>query len=145
MAEQQRWSTALGTVVVLGLALVAGCGEKADLGTVAGVVTLDGQPLANATVEFIPADGDETRSSYDGTTDESGRYKLYFSAGKEGAALGFYTVHIWPPEPNDESPARLAGQLPPQYNARSELSATVVAGSNSIDFPLATPNATLRR
>jgi hypothetical protein len=89
-------------------------------------------------------DGGETRSSYDGTTDESGRYKLYFAAGKEGAAAGAYTVHIWPPEPEDESPARAAPQLPPQYNARSEPSATVVAGSNSSEFPLASPSATLR-
>jgi hypothetical protein len=145
MAEQQRWVTALGTVAVLWLATLAGCGGNADLGIVAGVVTLDGQPLANATVEFIPTDGSETRTSYDGTTDESGRYKLYFSAGHEGAAPGAYTVHIWPPGPNDESPVRPAVQLPPQYNARSELSATVAAGKNSIDFPLATSSGTLRR
>ena len=86
MAEQHRWGTAFVTFVVLGLVTVAGCGGNADLGTVAGVVTLDGQPLANATVEFIPTDDGETRSSYDGTTDASGRYELYFSAGKAGAA-----------------------------------------------------------
>ena len=145
MTERQRWGTAFGTVVVLGLAMVAGCHQNADLGTVAGIVTVDGQPLANATVEFIPAEGSETRSSYDGTTDESGRYQLHFSAGKAGAAPGAYTVHIWPPEPNDDSPARAAPQLLPQYSARSELTATVVAGSNSIDFPLATPSVPRRR
>jgi arylsulfatase A-like enzyme len=48
-----------------------------------------------------------------------------------------YTVHIWPPEPNDESPAQPAPQLPPQYNARSELTATVDRGDNVVNFELA--------
>ena len=74
MAEQHRWGTAFVTFVVLELVTVAGCGGNADLGTVAGVVTLDGQPLANATVEFIPTDGGETRSSYDGSTDAFASY-----------------------------------------------------------------------
>ena len=137
MAKQQRWGIALAAFVVLGLAMVAGCGGSADLGTVAGVVTLDGQPLANATVEFIPTDDGEMRSSYDGTTDASGRYELYFSAGKAGAAPGAYSVHIWPPEPNDESPPQPAPQLPPRYNARTELTATVDRGDNVVNFELA--------
>ena len=137
MAEQHRWGTAFVTFVVLGLVTVAGCGGNADLGTVAGVVTLDGQPLANATVEFIPTDDGEMRSSYDGTTDASGRYELYFSAGKAGAAPGAYSVHIWPPEPNDESPPQPAPQLPPRYNARTELTATVDRGDNVVNFELA--------
>ena len=143
MAEQQRWVTALGTVAVLWLATLAGCGGNADLGTVAGVVTLDGQPLANATVEFVPADGGEERSSYDGTTDASGRYELYFSASQKGATPGAYTVRIWPPDSDDE-PAP-APKLPPQYSTRSELTATVEVGSNSIDFPLDSQGPTLRR
>ena len=142
MTEQQRWSIAF---VVLGLAMVAGCGGNADLGTVAGVVTLDGQPLANATVEFIPTDSGETRSSHDGTTDASGRYELYFSASTKGATPGAYTVRIWPPESDDEPATAPVPKLPPRYSTRSELTATVEAGDNSIDFPLNSQGQILRR
>ena len=55
-----------------GLALsmsLAGCGNSPPLGTVSGRVTLDGQPLAETTVEFQPASG----SPAYGVTDAEGR------------------------------------------------------------------------
>ncbi|NLF70351.1 MAG: carboxypeptidase regulatory-like domain-containing protein [Candidatus Anammoximicrobium sp.] len=145
MTGQQRLAAALGVVVALVLSLSGGCGENSDLGTVAGIVTLDGQPLANATVEFVPADGGEERSSYDGTTDASGRYELYFSASKKGATPGAYTVRIWPPDSEDEPATAPVPKRPPRYSTRSELTATVEVGSNSIDFPLDSQGQILRR
>jgi type II secretory pathway pseudopilin PulG len=99
----------------------------------------------NATVEFIPTDGGEERSSYDGTTDASGRYELYFSAFQKGASPGAYTVHIWPPKSDDEPAAPPPAKVPPQYNTRTELTAKVEVGSNSIDFPLDSQGPTWRR
>lgn len=145
MTGQPRWAGALGLLVALGLSVAGGCGENSDLGTVAGIVTLDGQPLANAMVEFVPVDGGEQRSSYDGTTDASGHYELYFTASKKGATPGAYTVRIWPPEPEDEPAASPAPKFPPQYGKRSELTATVEAGNNAIDFPLDSQGRILRQ
>jgi hypothetical protein len=145
MMKQPRLVAAWSVVAALLLGLAGGCGHSSTLGTVEGVVTVDGQPLANATVEFIPTDGGEARSSYDGTTDASGRYELYLSASQKGASPGAYTVHIWPPKSADEPAVPPPAKVPPQYNTRTELTAKVELGSNSIDFPLDFQGRTLRR
>ncbi len=65
-------------VIALGGLLLAGCGPSSDvpkLAPVHGVVTMDGKPLANATVRFIPESG---RPSV-GVTDEQGRYELNYT------------------------------------------------------------------
>lgn len=46
-----------------------GCG-RSDLGQVTGRVTLDGEPLAGAFVEFVPTGGEGSSSS--GRTNERG-------------------------------------------------------------------------
>ena len=60
-----------GLLVLLAVAAVmtAGCG-KSDLGAVTGRVTMDGKPLPNAFVEFIPTGG-QGSVSY-GKTDDNG-------------------------------------------------------------------------
>src|SRR5207249_460541 len=81
----------LGTVAVLW-----GCDRSADpsLVPVSGTVTADGQPLANATVTFIPKDG---TPGFGGTgkTDGSGKYTLAGSRDNApGIPPGEYRVAI---------------------------------------------------
>ncbi|MFM9197065.1 MAG: hypothetical protein ACKOWG_15230 [Planctomycetia bacterium] len=54
---------------------MAGCGPPAT--TVAGVVTLDGKPVANAILEFIPERGDVPAAAVQ--ADGSGRYSVRVS------------------------------------------------------------------
>src|SRR5437667_12114172 len=89
-----RWSSSdvsrrcLGTLAFS--VFVSGCGNSPPLGTVSGRVTLDGQPLAETTVEFQPASGSP---SY-GVTDADGRYTLAWNADQQGALVGRHTVRI---------------------------------------------------
>ena len=132
MRKPQR-HVALASVVVV--TWMAGCGkERSELGLVEGLVTLDGQPLANAVVEFHPVDIE--RSSYDGQTDKTGRYQLYASAKRKGAEPGEYTVHITLPNRGTDSPATAQPTIPAKYHARTELKVTVKKGRNKLDFPL---------
>ncbi len=119
------------------LSLAMGCGESGpDLCSVEGTVTLDGQPLAKAIVDFQP-DGGGERSSYDGQTDEAGHYLLHATASQKGAEPGNYTVHITLPKRADDDPnAKTAPKLPAKYNTQSELKATVKDGMNTFDWPL---------
>lgn len=55
---------------------------------VTGMVTLDGQPLENATVELVPVDGGKTAG---GRTNADGQFQL-----EEGAVPGEYRVRIIP-------------------------------------------------
>lgn len=134
--------------------LVAGCGGGGNAATVTGTVTLDGAPLPNAVVTFSPADGEQNAI---GRTDSQGRYELY-RRDEAGAVLGEYTVRITgTPDPgsaqstsagSDDYLAQVSGTassssttafkdpVPAKYNTQTELTATVQAGANDIDFDL---------
>jgi Carboxypeptidase regulatory-like domain len=69
----------------------AGCGAG-GLSTVQGTVTLDGQPLPNATVTFLPASGKGQQAR--GVTDASGNFRLETFKPGDGAVPGEYKVII---------------------------------------------------
>jgi hypothetical protein len=72
------------------LVLVAGCGRGPRLEPARGTVTLDGNPVAQAAVMFVPQDGGQIAS---GATDQNGRFEL-FTGNRPGAPVGAYVVCI---------------------------------------------------
>jgi hypothetical protein len=131
-------------VWVAGLFLVAaGCGGSGagpGLVKVDGTVTLDGQPVANATISFLPdgsGEGGYTSPAY-GQTDEDGYYKLMYSISKSGANPGKYKVEVstfQEAEPDADVPAR-PETIPVNYNQQTELSVEVMDGGGPYDFEL---------
>lgn len=129
---------AIAFMSVIPLLFSVGCGgggadDQPDLGTVTGVVTLDGQPLANVMVAFNPTQG---RPSM-GKTDETGKYELGYIRDSKGAVIGTHTVSITTPQ---EAPTP-AGQtykdpIPAKYNSKTTLKEDVKAGDNTINFDL---------
>lgn len=147
---------------LLGLAALAvfsvGCGPKGPaVNFVEGKVTLNGSPLAGATVMFSPVkDGGGRAAS--GVTDASGVYKLTDMQAADaggGAAEGEYQVAItkaadaggdttaqtgsdYEYNPNPNAPVALKTLVPEQYTRpeTSGLTATVTAGRNEINFDL---------
>jgi hypothetical protein len=125
------------------------------MGEVTGQVTMDGKPLPNAMVIFVPKEGGATAT---GVTDANGNYKL-ISLDRTGALIGSHTVSITtvkkaeeaPPEVSSDS-AEYAKQamarasdyndavvrepIPARYNSKSELVKGVEKGSNVINFEL---------
>src|SRR5262245_43879983 len=80
-----------------GLLVAAGCGGSSGPVPVRGVVKLDGQPIANAAVIFVPqAPGG--REAY-GSTDANGAFRLTTTKPDDGALPGKYKVVIQPPGP----------------------------------------------
>lgn len=121
-----------GVILAAVFACVVGCGDAGDrpeLGSVTGLVTLDGQPLNNAVVLFKT----QGKRSSRGFTDEKGRYTLSYIRDIEGAAVGEHRVSI------DRLP-QVEGQqysrLPSKFNRESTLDATVSPGHNTIDWKL---------
>jgi len=156
-----RYSNFLLIAVGLFLSCSLGCtGGSSNVGQVTGVVTLEGKPLVGAEVIFYPANG---RASV-GTTDDTGKYELAYIRNENGAVVGEHRVTISTEvlpkseyeielderdegdggdEVETEEQRRLnsRGQregLPPKFSDRkkTELTATVKAGPNEIDFPL---------
>jgi hypothetical protein len=71
--------------------LAAGCGGP-ELADVDGVVTLDGAPLPDVEVVFVPEAGGGNARAY---TDAQGRYRLKSDGNKRGgAAAGTYRVLV---------------------------------------------------
>lgn len=141
-----RWMCILLPLIVL----VLGCDGGPKLAPVSGKVTLNGQPLAEAWLDFQPiATGDDINPGAGsvGTTDKDGRYTLKTVHGKTGAVVGKHRVSITLKDPTggnaDADPARGKRgfkQLPVRYNFQSELTVDVPAGGRSdVDFPLKSP------
>ncbi len=131
-------------LLVLVSLLAAGCGSDGNLAPVKGIVTLDGEPLAGARVEFDPAPeegirGKSTGSASYGKTDSSGRYTLQYTHEKQGALVGKHTVRITTRGMTVDADGKevlVPERLPPKYHLDSELTREVTPGSNTFDFPL---------
>ncbi len=122
------------------LLLATGC-QKTDqppLGTVHGVVTLDGQPLPNAIVYFSPDGGG--RVSQD-MTDANGEFDLVYIGSTLGAKTGPHSVRITTAYDGfDEASGQTVERpelVPKRYNGtQTELKAEVKPGRNTINFDL---------
>lgn len=73
--------------------VMSGCGDGSGTVPVAGIVKLDGQPLKNASVSFLPQ-GDGKQAT--GTTDDAGKFVLSTDNPRDGAMPGNYKVVIEP-------------------------------------------------
>lgn len=111
---------------------------------VTGTVTLDGQPLADADIIFLPPEG---MGAFSGRTKADGTYQLEGVAGGKVVCKGKCSVCIsrmlkadgTAPGP-DEPPANAGAveSLPDKYTSASDttLSADVPDGGGKFDFPL---------
>ena len=110
--------------------LLTGCGDGGpDLCEVEGTVTLDGQPLKEAELTFVPQNVPTTMISY-GNTDDAGHYTLAFTAAKMGAIPATHHVRIELPG------GKNAQKLPKKYQAQGSITAEVKDGHNVVDFAL---------
>ncbi len=121
-------------LMICSLTVSSGCSGRdvPELGTVTGIVTLDGKPLEKAVVMFQP---DNARPSR-GETDAAGRYTLIYTRESRGAVPGTHSVNIRTRREDDAGNLVLAEFLPNRYHDQTELTANVSPGKNQIDFVL---------
>jgi hypothetical protein len=117
----------------------SGCGNSYQLADVSGRVTMDGEPLADATVSFVHSEGP---SSF-GRTDADGRYTLETVAdGERGALVGTHVVRVNVSHGGDAESDELVtppegALIPPRYNTESNLTFEVSSGgSDEANFEL---------
>ena len=122
-------------VIALSAAAVSGCGTRdVKLMPVAGVVTLDGNPVEGAYVTFRPQSG---RPSV-GRTEADGRYTLAFTGKVKGALVGLHRVTVTTkqdPDP-DTGVEGTPERIPDWYNRRSELEIEVTRDRKPYDLHL---------
>jgi hypothetical protein len=121
-------------------AVCLGC-TQSDTVPVTGVVTLDGQPAAQAEVLFNP----KTGRMASGVTDDQGRFALSTAKPNDGAMPGEYIVTLFEYYPPDKPPKMpppgqpLPSRFPPKYAdpAKSPLTATIERGKpNEFQFDI---------
>src|SRR5947209_13984065 len=90
-------SMRLRFVIPLVLVLLVGCGKPYKVASVSGRITLDGQPLAKASITFVPQASKEdlapgpTAAAF---TDADGRYVLGISKDTPGSVVHKCRVYI---------------------------------------------------
>ncbi len=116
---------------ILGLGLLLGCGRGSEIprATVSGKVTFQGQPIADGTIQFIPAKG--TKGPAASAAIKDGDYKVVVGGG---VPVGTLRVEIQGFEPVAGSPNRPPAManlqpkkqyVPAQYNRQSKMEVTV--------------------
>lgn len=121
----------------------SGCGgsEGPELGNVYGTVTLDGEPLAEASVVFQPTESGRLAVAM---TDENGEYVLQYSQTSEGAILGEHVVRITTgqegSDDGEEVIPTVPERVPVRYNRDAldnpEMNVEIKTGTNQFDFEL---------
>ncbi len=77
------------------LLLASGCKSEIPYGSVEGVVTVDGKPLPNAEVVFMPDPDKGTVGPRSvAITDKDGHYRIASDKGRDGTPVGFNTVVV---------------------------------------------------
>jgi hypothetical protein len=136
--------------LLLGFALMLGpgCGSG-KFAPVSGTVTMNGKPLAGATVIFSPIAKEgsiDAGPGSSGKTNEKGEYTLTSDTGRTGAVVGKHRVSVSLMGPStgtgDERrrPGTPVNQVPVRYNGKTELTYEVPAGgTGKADFTLKSP------
>ncbi|MEQ8849952.1 hypothetical protein [Botrimarina sp.] len=133
-------------VVLVAIAACVGCGP--EVGPVSGVVTLDGKPVPEAKVQFMPLPQPDhpevTKMVGLGKTDADGRYSLTIFEGPEGAVVGENRVWISTAVEDEKNTSKLLApeRIPYAYNVQSKLTYDVPpGGTDQADFNLTSDGA----
>jgi len=133
-------------LLVAGLA-ISGCGGGDNLPRerIAGTVTLDGTPLADGNISFMPVDPATTstdvgaiiaRGAFDVPRDKGpvpGKYRVSISSTEETAAKAGKQA----PQPGDGDAPLIRERIPAKYNSQTTLTAEVTkGGKNAFEFLL---------
>ena len=148
IAKRQLLPIAGGIIVVAGICyllfdMITPNSKLPPLASVTGTVTLDGNPLPQATVNFEPItderDAEQRRLGGSvGRSDTDGIYTLTYPGGHDGAVLGMHIVRV---NKTDKQGLEVLGK---KYHLQSQIQHEVKEGSNRIDLLLkseATPAA----
>jgi hypothetical protein len=134
--------------VPLFLACLVGCGDSGDTLAregVSGTVSLDGTPLKEGSIQFLPASAQASDATMAGGAVREGKYEI---PKNQGPTPGKYSVVIISgggdsgaalPEMPGVLPKPTKEKIPAKYNLKTTLTAEVKSGQSSpIDFALTT-------
>jgi hypothetical protein len=120
------------------LLAIAGCGESTITSEVKGTVSVDGVPVTNGAINFLPADG-MTKTT--GGKIKDGKYLVQVPIGEMKVAI-YAPVFSHKQKLYDTPDSRerdvFIESLPEKYNRETELQLDVKPGGMEKDFELTT-------
>jgi hypothetical protein len=139
MTSRSLWRVS-NIVLVAALLTATGCGKARKVwefnDQVEGVVKLEGAPVANVFVQFVPSDPEEQGPISRGMTDSKGHFRLATEDDRDGAVIGTHKILVF--AGRTESGARMGSAVPPAYRTvnSTKLSLDVTADKHSYDVDL---------
>jgi hypothetical protein len=130
-------------VVLIAMTLTIGCGKKMPtLGEVDGILTLNGKPLDEVQIEFLPDPEKENfAQAATALTDTQGQFKLKFRGAKEkfGTSVGSNRVVLHDFKAMNSRDNPMPPRFPNEYTmaASTPISIDVVAGKQTINIEIA--------
>lgn len=124
-----------GGVLIVFLLALAGCGDGST-GEVNGSVKVDGQPVEEGAITFIPVDGKTTTA---GGSIKSGHYSAKVPVGvmkveiRKPKITGYKKLY---PTPDSQTRPVTEESLPAKYNEKTQLQLDVKPGANTKDWEL---------
>ena len=132
---------ALSPALSLFILVLTGCGRVEDRGEVRGTVRLDGQPLADGSIQFTPTGGNSGPAAW--TTIQGGTFHI---PAKTGPSIGTHRIEINAvkatgrqipaPPPGSGMIDERVEIIPSRYNEQSTLQREIKQGENIIDLDL---------
>jgi hypothetical protein len=133
-------------MLALAVLCLSGCGSSDGykLAPVSGTITLDGQPLAGASVSFQPTGGGATPGPGSAAvTDAGGKYELKTAEaeGRPGAVVGAHVVRITGVQDqrdaaDDTQRPPATDPVPPRYRDPGVTFDVPAGGTDKADFQL---------
>lgn len=125
---------------LLSVLAVAGCGAESRTAAVSGTVRLDGAPVEEGAIQFIPLEPGPSAAA----VISHGQYKIERA---RGAAIGSNRVELRAFKESDQKvqdPTQPPGAFvrqrvpafPPEYNTESTLVREIKPGDNQLDFDI---------
>ena len=128
---------AIATIALFILPCLGGCSGKE--GNVSGEVTLDGHPLKEGIIRFVPVDGQTAAAD---APIVNGKFNAKVPAGEKRVEISAPKVvgtQKMIDEPGAKEVDEIGELVPERYNARSELTMKVESGKQQKSFALTTP------
>jgi hypothetical protein len=129
------------TSVLLGtlLLIVSGCGKSARVwefnNQVEGIVKLEGTPVPDVFVQFVPEDPVEQGPISTAQTDSKGHFRLMTQDDRDGAVIGKHRVLVF--AGRTESGARVGINIPARYRTvKDAVGLEVTPDKHSYDVDL---------
>jgi hypothetical protein len=116
---------------------ITGCSNERPMGDVQGTVTVNGEPLKEGSVRFLPVNGDTQAT---GGSIRDGKFRVQVPVAKQRVEIAANMI-----DPEKTPPNATADQIvmkalvPDRYNFQSELTLDVVPGVNEPTFKLTNP------